>query len=1150
MRIEQLALERYGIFTDRVLSFAPQASLHVVLGANEAGKTSALTAIGDLLFGFGARTDYDFKHDSKLLRIGGSFRHSDGRLIAARRRKGNKNTLLDGDDRALPDDHFAALLGDVSRATFDREFGMTAQALREGGSKLLSVGGDLAETLAASSAGMAELSRIKDRLQQQADELFTPRKSASKPFYLAADRRDAADKELRDAIVTREALRQLQATVQDAEAELERLKTEHAACGGKLARWQRTLRVRSQLARLDRIETELMALAELPVVAEPVLAEWRTALDSKTSFEAEIAALDAAAAADAAELATIDVDDALLAEAGTIDALRERLGAVRKAAADLPRRRHDREVAEAALDDCARRLGLASHVELLTALPTEPALAEARDRLEEMRRTTQELAELQARSQRAKRELDSAAATGDDPHLVDLEPLRQRFEALGDVPAQEERLRRDRAAHAVECEAIGNALAALDPAPGPIDRVRALPVPDRATITKFASAFELSETELKRLDTEIAKLDEAIGASEAELAKLSSAGAVPTKADLIAARQSRDDRLGALYDSLDGDRDERRLRFDRVAEASRSIDDITDSLLTDTERAALHEDAQRRLEDTRSKREREAEKRAGLQQGLADITEVWKRAWAASGLQPAGAAEMLRWRDRLDELIVRLAKCDLQRAEIDAQEMALSDGKIAIIGFLAHVGRQPDRNAPAGVLYREAKGRYDQLVAAWSDAKARAATRDRIARELAEAEAARAACESHLAELRQHWPQTMRAIGLPADASPAQADAALSVWRSVGVPRASFEREGRSVDTITLDLQEFERDVADLVGRVAPDLSSLAAQDAVPRAAERLVEARRANEACRRLHDNAAKRAISRGALLAKLAAGGETLQRAGETLGAEIAAVPELLSRLTFRLQLQTEQAELRRHLLEIADGHDETALRREREGIDFDRLQADIASAIEQQEQLLKDISDASTTLYQLQRELDALTKGRDAAGAASRRREAAAELLAISEDWLLRSAAALLARRVVELHRAKVQDPMVARAGELFALATADAFAGLGIDYGDQDEPTLVARRASGERVPLSGLSEGTRDQLFLALRLALLERRASEPLPFIGDDLLASFDERRTLATLRLLAAAGRQRQMILFTHHRHVAELAQSLPDHQVDLVEL
>ena len=45
-----------------------------------------------------------------------------------------------------------------------------------------------------------------------------------------------------------------------------------------------------------------------------------------------------------------------------------------------------------------------------------------------------------------------------------------------------------------------------------------------------------------------------------------------------------------------------------------------------------------------------------------------------------------------------------------------------------------------------------------------------------------------------------------------------------------------------------------------------------------------------------------------------------------------------------------------------------------------------------------------------------------------------------------------------------------------------------------------RENGLRVPVAGMSEGTRDQLFLALRLALLELRKAEPLPFIGDDLL--------------------------------------------------
>ena len=92
-----------------------------------------------------------------------------------------------------------------------------------------------------------------------------------------------------------------------------------------------------------------------------------------------------------------------------------------------------------------------------------------------------------------------------------------------------------------------------------------------------------------------------------------------------------------------------------------------------------------------------------------------------------------------------------------------------------------------------------------------------------------------------------------------------------------------------------------------------------------------------------------------------------------------------------------------------------------------------------------------------------------------------------------------------------------------------------------------RAGGGRVDVAGLSEGARDQLFLALRLALLERRSGEPLPFIGDDILASFDDERTRATLALLADYGRRRQAILFTHHRHVADLARAAGADVIDL---
>ena len=60
MRLNRLDLTRYGKFTDRSLDFgapAPgKADLHIVYGPNEAGKSTALSAFLDLLFGIEPRS--------------------------------------------------------------------------------------------------------------------------------------------------------------------------------------------------------------------------------------------------------------------------------------------------------------------------------------------------------------------------------------------------------------------------------------------------------------------------------------------------------------------------------------------------------------------------------------------------------------------------------------------------------------------------------------------------------------------------------------------------------------------------------------------------------------------------------------------------------------------------------------------------------------------------------------------------------------------------------------------------------------------------------------------------------------------------------------------------------------------------------------
>ena len=197
--------------------------------------------------------------------------------------------------------------------------------------------------------------------------------------------------------------------------------------------------------------------------------------------------------------------------------------------------------------------------------------------------------------------------------------MRQRFNALDDIPTQADRLRHDIATLDIEFDGLIAAVASLDPSPGVLDKLRALPLPDSAVIAKYAHATEVSEGEVKRLGDVISATDSAIATTEAELTRLSSAGVVPTKSDLARARRERDTHLNELQVVLDGDSKERITQFAEVTRSSQAIDGITDLLLTDTERATLYEDAQRRLADVRGERERDAARLASLQTRLAEV---------------------------------------------------------------------------------------------------------------------------------------------------------------------------------------------------------------------------------------------------------------------------------------------------------------------------------------------------------------------------------------------------------------------------------------------------------------------------------------------------------------------------------------------------
>ena len=125
------------------------------------------------------------------------------------------------------------------------------------------------------------------------------------------------------------------------------------------------------------------------------------------------------------------------------------------------------------------------------------------------------------------------------------------------------------------------------------------------------------------------------------------------------------------------------------------------------------------------------------------------------------------------------------------------------------------------------------------------------------------------------------------------------------------------------------------------------------------------------------------------------------------------------------------------------------------------------------------------------------------------------------------------------------MVASASAYFSLMTGGRYARLVADEA-QDKPVLRAERAGGGRIGVEAMSEGTSDQLYLALRLAALElRRASHPrMPLVLDDVLITSDDERAANILLALARFAEGGQVMLFTHHRHLVDVARSVLDDQ------
>lgn len=136
--------------------------------------------------------------------------------------------------------------------------------------------------------------------------------------------------------------------------------------------------------------------------------------------------------------------------------------------------------------------------------------------------------------------------------------------------------------------------------------------------------------------------------------------------------------------------------------------------------------------------------------------------------------------------------------------------------------------------------------------------------------------------------------------------------------------------------------------------------------------------------------------------------------------------------------------------------------------------------------------------------------------------------------------LERQIEELRRTLGPSEILREAAAILHRLTAGAYRGLRIS--DRREVWVEDDRA--QQMAFSELSRGTRDQVYLAIALALVAayRRRGIELPLVLNDVFINIDTDRAQATAEVIAQFSAQgHQVILFTRHEHILQRFTHLP---------
>ena len=1095
MRFDEIQIPAFGPFTGFSLAIPKKkADLHLIHGPNEAGKSSLLRALRHLLYGIPVQTTDNFRHGYQEFRIGATISRKEESLTFFRK-KGNRNTLLDQDGESLSDQVLAHFLGPVDEAFFENMFGLDTLGLRKGANQLLSGEGEFGAAIFSASRGGTPINEAIRKLEAEAHALYKDRSRNTTIAILMRDLKDF-EKAGQEATISTHRWQSMQTSLRAAEKEFQEkdeARSRHLIRRDFVGRCLQALPVAQKMRRLEN-ELGDISLPELPI---DFVNRVRTAENALSSAKLGLALYQQRRVALESDLAAIEDPSPVLERAGDLDLLHRRFERYEEAQETVPSLQAQLTTLNGllSLDDDLSGYPTIDSRTVERFKETASALQETQNRMGHLQ---DDLANLEDRMEKGRKVLASLGASDE------LEALRDLVSRSGDFAARRNRLLDD----LEELRLLDNKIVGLrsrlevDGAP------QTLLVPSRAVMEEEDRKRRAIHETIRDLEKELIVCRDDLLVEQAALDHLSGEKPLATPADLQEARETRD----ALWKEIlrSGDPDE------KLTSAIRVTDDLADSLRVDAGLIATASGHQARLKALELRKK-------DLEEDLDQARQAhssWIASWDGKFARKVGQLplDFIAWREDWEILCGLVEQSEVLRGRVDrlrAEEAEL-------------LAKLTDDDFEAG--YRRLRRKLENALEEQGNREAiqTQLTSDQLKKEQLQSEMI--ATNKGVERLSEEWRELCGAIDLSTELS---CQSALREIESRLLTRSQL-RERIELEAELKKHENFLSDYRNTLSKCAGVLKVEPSEPVLFEMFEQAKERRNRQQALRSQMSRLEEEVPILNASLEKAGEDWKALQRqAGSEELEEVLVTFELRRGHREKLAIQTDLLEglaggmeLSRFLGEL-DSLDPAALQEEAAGLE------DAGTALQEERDRAKEALD---DLRRVEREL------RDTGDlAATHRQEAADTRSALAGHFhrfrLLHHAIDFL-REQVEAYREKVQGPMIQRTTNFFQTLTAGAFERVVARPDDHDVPRLLAIRSSGEEVPTSGLSEGTRDQLFLALRFAAIDLHLEHhaPLPLILDDLLMTFDDERVKALVPVLSEVSQKTQVLLFTHHEHLINL--------------